>query len=572
MHKHVIYQLFVRHFGNRKTRNKPYGTIRENGCGKFNDINDKALAALKDFGITHIWYTGVLEHATLSDYTAYGITPDHPLVVKGRAGSPYAVKDYYDVDPDLAENVTQRMTEFEALIHRTKAHGLKAIIDFIPNHVARIYHSDQKPENVRDFGEDDNPELPFSPENNFYYLPGQPLRLPDGLNSLTKSNQPFSELPARATGNDVFSPTPGLYDWYDTAKLNYGVDYLNGRRAYFDPVPDTWLKMKDILLFWVGKGVNGFRCDMAEMVPVEFWAWIIPQLKAVAPDLIFIAEIYNPGEYHRYIQQGGFDYLYDKVGLYDTLRRLIEGNGHADEITRVWQQESGDIAHHMLRFLENHDEQRIASRFFAGDPFKALPAMALSATLHGGPLMIYAGQEVGVAAQGSEGYQGDDGRTTIYDYWGIPELQAWTNRGRFDGGGLSDRQKALRQFYQRLNLVVRKNEAFSRGAFYDLQYVNFHGQSQGYDSSRIFSFLRYTDQQKIVAVFNFDHHRHFATYLRIPEQVWTELLGFDSGLQVKLREIFDGQSPEIRFCFRESPEGIPLDLPPNSFRLWEIGQ
>lgn len=568
--KLIVYQLLVRHFGNPKTRNKFFGSIKENGCGKFNDITDKALSALKEFGVTHVWYTGVLEHATLTDYSLFGIAKDHPMIVKGIAGSPYAVKDYYDVDPDLAGNVTMRISEFEALIHRTRENGLKSIIDFIPNHVARSYQSDQKPEGADDFGKNDNPDVPFSAQNNYYYLPGKAFRIPDGISSPVKPQNDYTETPAKATGNDVFSEAPSVYDWYDTAKLNYGVDYLNGRKAHFDPIPDTWLKMRDILLYWSGKGVDGFRCDMAEMVPVEFWAWVIPQVKSIHPDIIFIAEIYNPGEYRRYIHEGGFDYLYDKVGLYDTLRKLIGGHGNADDITRLWQEESGDIARHMLRFLENHDEQRIASRYFAGDPFRALPAMALSATLHTGPLMIYSGQEVGVAARDSEGYQGDDGRTTIYDYWGIPELQAWINKGRFDGAKLSEQQKTLRKFYADLNRLVTEKEAFHSGAFFDLQYVNSHGQSPGYDSSRLFSFLRYTDRQKIILAYNFDQNRLFSTYLRIPEQVWCEVLGLDTGRHYTIEEVFGAQTWGFRFRFSENPNGIPLNLPPNTFRIWEI--
>lgn len=568
--KLIIYQLLVRHFGNTKTRNKFFGSIRENGCGKFNDITDKALSALKEFGVTHVWYTGILEHATLTDYSLFGIEKDHPMIVKGIAGSPYAIKDYYDVDPDLAENVTMRISEFEALIHRTRENGLKSIIDFIPNHLARSYQSDAKPEGTEDFGRNDNPDLPFSPQNNYYYLPGEAFRIPDGISSPVKSPDDYTEIPARATGNDVFSPAPSVYDWYDTVKLNYGVDYLDGRKAHFDPVPDTWLKMRDILVYWSRKGVDGFRCDMAEMVPVEFWAWAIPQVKSVSPEIIFIAEIYNPGEYRRYIREGGFDYLYDKVGLYDTLRRLIEGHGNADDMTRLWQEESGDISRHMLRFLENHDEQRIASRYFAGDPFRALPAMALSATLHTGPLMIYSGQEVGVAARESEGYQGDDGRTTIYDYWGIGELQAWVNKGKFDGAKLSEQQLALRKFYAALNRLVTEKEAFYSGAFYDLQYVNFHGQSPGYDSSRLFSFLRYTDRQKIILAFNFDQNRHFSTYLRIPEQAWREVLHLDPERHYTIEEVFGAQTWDFRFRYSENPDGIPLNLPPNTFRIWEI--
>lgn len=568
-HKHVIYQLFTRWFSNTNSTNKFYGTRDENGVGKFNDITSTALQALKEFGITHVWYTGILEHATLTDYAHYGIQPDHPLIVKGIAGSPYAVKDYYEVDPDLAVNVSDRMAEFEELVQRTHTHDLKVIIDFIPNHVARQYHSASRPEGTKDFGEDDNTGVAFSPDNNFYYLPEQEFVIPEGITPPIPYEHLYKEYPARATGNDVFQARPVLTDWFETVKLNYGVDYLNHRQTHFDPPPSTWLKMKDILLFWTKKGIDGFRCDMAEMVPVEFWAWIIPEIRKVNPDVIFIAEIYNPNEYHRYIHEGQFTYLYDKVGLYDALRRLMEGYGSVEDITRVWQQESGSISQHMLRFLENHDEQRIASRFFASDPFVAIPAMTLSATLHNGPVMIYSGQEVGVNPTEAEGFQGDDGRTSIFDYWGVKELQQWTNNGRFDGALLSPEQTRLRHFYQHLNHFVRTNEAITEGYFFDLQYVNIDGQSPGYQRTRIYSYLRHTPNQKLLFIYNFDKHHLIETYVRIPENALFDILGFKPGVAVSLVPVFPEKGGK---CTVENftGEGFPIILPPLTVRVFEL--
>ncbi|MCA1747222.1 MAG: hypothetical protein LC655_05965, partial [Bacteroidales bacterium] len=173
--KVVVYQLLPRLFGNTITTNKSWGTIEENGVGKFNDIDHKALEALNDFGVTHIWYTGVLHHAVIRDYLAYGISDDDPDVVKGRAGSPYAVKDYYNVNPDLAVDPANRLEEFESLIRRTHRHGLKVIIDIIPNHVARNYESISAPEGVNDFGADDDKSVVYDRDNNFYYLPGKPF-------------------------------------------------------------------------------------------------------------------------------------------------------------------------------------------------------------------------------------------------------------------------------------------------------------------------------------------------------------------------------------------------------------
>lgn len=521
-HKLIIYQIFTRLFGNQQTTNKRWGTRDENGVGKFNDITDKALRELKSFGISHVWYTGVLEHATMTDYSAFGIQPDNPMVVKGRAGSPYAIKDYYDVNPDLAVDVKNRMREFDALLKQSHANGLKVIIDFVPNHVARQYHSDARPAGVQDLGQADNKATGFDSKNNFYYLPSEPFQVPDGVllpDGLTPP--PYTENPAKATGNDVFKARPSADDWYETVKLNYGIDYQHNRQTHFDPPPSTWVNMRDILLFWAKKGVDGFRCDMAEMVPVEFWAWAIPQVKASKPGLIFIAEIYNPQQYKNYIQIGKFDYLYDKVGLYDALRRLMEGKGNAADITAVWQKESGDFSEHMLRFLENHDEQRIASRFFANDPWVAVPAMTLSATLHAGPAMLYFGQELGVNPTQAEGFQGDDGRTTIFDYWGIPEYQAWVNGGRFDGGRLTANQKKLRQFYQQLLQLVNTSDAIRTGGFYDLQASN--AQNPGYDAQHLYSYLRFAPSQKLLIICNFDKQKAANTTVQIPEEAWRQI-------------------------------------------------
>jgi len=504
--KMIIYQVMTRLFGNKATVNKPYGTLEENGVGKFNDINDQALKGIKELGTTHVWYTGVIEHAVLTDYTQFGIPLDDADVVKGRAGSPYAIKDYYDVNPDLAVDVPNRMKEFEQLIDRTHANGLKVIIDFVPNHVARAYKSDVKPEGVMDLGETDDKTVDFKPHNNFYYLPGKSFVVPREFASLTRKisfptkDGMFEETPSKVTGNDQFTASPGVNEWFETVKLNYGIDIQRGRITYFELIPDTWMKMKDILVYWAKKKVDGFRCDMAEMVPVEFWQWAIPQVKAINPDIIFIAEIYNPAQYNNYIETGKFDFLYDKVQLYDTLRFLLNGQRSTKDIAEIQKQLSG-INYQMLHFLENHDEQRIASRFFASDAKKATPAMVISATIDSGPVMIYFGQEVGEPALGAEGFQGDDGRTTIFDYWGIPEHQKWMNGGRFDGGLLSLEQKQLRQFYVDLLNLAAKNTAISRGNYIDITKPNIE---VGNFDDKVCAYLRYNGTEKLLVVAGFN--------------------------------------------------------------------
>ncbi len=563
--KIVIYQMMTRLFGNKVSTNKPYGTIDENGVGKFNDITTEALQGLKELGVSHVWYTGVVEHPVLTDYTAYGIPLDDADVVKGRAGSPYTIKDYYDVNPDLAVNVPERMKEFEALVNRTHAEGLKVIIDFVPNHVARAYHSDAKPEGVEDFGVSDNDTVAFSPNNNFYYLVGQEFQVPRGHNALGPYSFPtkdgrFEERPAKATANDVFSAAPQVHDWFEAVKLNYGVNIQEGRTTHFDPIPDTWLKMRDILLFWAGKDVDGFRCDMSEMVPVEFWNWVIPQVREVNPSIIFIAEIYNPDQYRNYLDKGQFDYLYDKVLLYDTLRFLVGGQRRSMDIAEIQERLKG-INDRMLHFLENHDEQRIASRAFAGDPWKAVPAMVISATIDRGAVMIYFGQEVGEPARGAEGYSSDDGRTSIFDYWGVPEHQKWMNGGKFDGGQLSLEQKQLRQFYADVLTMARNNPAISRGEYADLTKYNV---DVGNISDKVHVFLRYTQDEHLLIVNSFNATEEPAK-IQIPVET-IEAMGLSPegvyiGRDMLWREIEIGFDKEFAF---------ELNLKPYSSYIFKI--
>ena len=515
-----IYQVLPRLFGNNNTRRVPNGTLQQNGCGKFKDFTYKTLQEIKNLGITHIWYTGVIEHASQTDYSSYGIQASHPAIVKGKAGSPYAITDYYSVAPDLATDVSKRMQEFQQLIHRTHKSDLKVIIDFIPNHVARSYHSTNTPSTSVPLGDKDNEELSFSTENNFYYLP----------NTILSSNtfapqyhsSPYIEQPAKATGNDRFDPYPTPNDWYETIKLNYGVDYLNGQQ-HFSPIPATWNQMRDILLFWAEKGVDGFRCDMAEMVPVEFWNWVIPQVKKRYKELIFIAEVYTPSLYSTYLTQGKFDYLYDKVRLYDTLRAIITHTQPASAITSSWQSLNG-LEKKMLNFIENHDEQRVASTYFAGDPQKAVPALLIAACLNTNPVMIYFGQELGEEGMCQEGFSGLDGRTSIFDYWSVDKLIRWRNRNKFDGKLLTDEEKRIRKTYQKILNIASKEKAISKGLFFDLMYVNMNGWR--FNADKQFSFFRKHEEDLLLISVNFDAQpasvainlpSHAFDYLQIPQ-------------------------------------------------------
>lgn len=499
--KPIIYQLLPRTFTNYNETRKPNGSKEENGCGTFADITPKALKAIVDLGATHVWYTGVIRHATAEFNT--------PAITKGKAGSPYAITDYYDVDPDLSKDPEKRVAEFEALVRRTHKAGLKVIIDFVPNHVAREYKSACKPKGVKDLGQTDHPEWAFSPLNNFYYIPGQ--RFAPNFDI-----QGYEEFPAKVTGNDCFTACPNRDDWYETVKLNYGVYYQGGGEKQFNPIPDTWKKMLDILRFWSRKGIDAFRVDMAEMVPVEFWRWVIPQVHTFYPEVQFIAECYNPTLYRDFLA-AGFEYLYDKVGMYEYLRGVTSKNWAVEGITQHWQSVA-DIQDRMLYFLENHDEQRIASGFFCGRGICAEPAMIVAATLGKNPLLIYSGQELGETGMDYEGYSGIDGRTSIFDYWGVKSIQAWANHGKFDGKNLSKEQKELRKFYQKLLTAARDEQAISKGLMYDLEYA----QSEHFNKHEQFAFLRKEDEDILLIVTNFDD-KHVDIDVHIPEDAFAYL-------------------------------------------------
>ena len=548
--KTIIYQLMPRWFTNCNENCVTNGSIRQNGVGKFNEIDESVLRSIKSLGATHVWYTGIIEHATATNYSRQGITPCNPHVVKGKAGSPYAIRDYYDVCPDFAVKVKNRMAEFEALVERTHHAGLKVIIDFVPNHVAREYESDSKPAGVSDLGEGDNPMMFFDPKNNFYYITGQEFA-PHGVD-LGHGDGEYREFPARATGNDCYTASPNRDDWYETVKLNYGVDPWNGS-THFDPIPPTWVKMLDILKFWTAKGVDGFRCDMAHMVPVAFWHWAIRQIKEINPAIIFIAEIYDVALYRSYIFDGGFDYLYDKVTLYDTLRGIMCNGWLASDLTRCWQTVEG-IGSHMLNFLENHDEQRIASRQFLGNPFKAFPALVVSATMSECPFMLYAGQELGEPAADAEGYSGMDGRTTIFDYWSVPTLRRW-----HQDKPIPD-ERRLRGIYRQLLRLCTSEKTLANGQFFDLMYAN----QDTLDTSRQYAYLRHCDGEMTLIVANFGDQEVNAA-VRIPQHA-LDCSGLPQGQHIA-KDLFTGKEIDVNITGETL---FPVHIQANSAVMWKI--
>ncbi len=503
MHKPIIYQILPRLWGNDTKNPLKNGTLSENGTGKFSDIDTRTLEYIRWLGCSHVWYTGILRHSTQT--SEGGCIPSHPQLVKGQAGSPYAICDYYDVNPYLADEPKKRMDEFESLIERTHEAGLKLIMDFVPNHVARDYGKNSSVPGHPVLGAEDDRSVHWKAENDFYYYVGEKLTLPTPV---PEGMEPYNEFPAMATGNNCYSPAPGINDWYETVKINYGDEHTS-----------TWDKMYDIIDYWASKGVDGFRCDMVELVPPQFFRWLISKVKEKYPEVIFIAEVYKKELYGEYIRSVGFDYLYDKSGLYDTLRTIVEKNVNdngmpvelwqsATGITRNWQYLS-DLQPYMLNFLENHDEQRFASDFFAKDAGNTFAPLYVSLYLNTAPFMIYFGEEIGERGMYEEGFSGQDGRTTIFDWWSIESIRRLRKVIAEDAyrtmsiqelvaAGLEEKEAEVFCRFAQATRFASTDPGIRMGTTYDLCYCNFG--SEGFDKNRHFAFLRdYQDHTLLVA-------------------------------------------------------------------------
>ena len=519
--------MLPRIWGNNNTNPVKNGSLSENGTGKFSNIDTATLEYIKWLGCSHVWYTGVIRHSTQS--IGEGCMPSHPQFVKGKAGSPYAICDYYDVNPYLADIPENRMAEFEALLARTHEAGLKMIIDFVPNHVARDYGKVNPVEGHPTLGAEDDKNVHWRSENDFFYYPGQELQLPT---QCPEGMEPYYEMPAMATGNNCYSPEPGINDWYETVKINYG-----------DSHTPTWDRMFDIVDYWASKGVDGFRCDMVELVPVDFMTWLIKKIKEKHPDVIFIAEVYKKELYKEYVKSVGFDYLYDKSGLYDTLRTVVEKNvtdngmpvelwQSATGITRNWQF-LGDLQPYMLNFLENHDEQRFGSDFFGKDGSNTFAPLYVSLFLNTAPFMIYFGEEVGEKGMDEEGFSGRDGRTTIFDWWSVGSVQRLRKviaSGAYKSldpeslvnAGLTEAEAAVFCRFAEATRTASEDSAIAMGTTYDLCYCNL--SSDGFDKNRHFAFLRDYNEHTVMVVANFSN-REASMKLTIPEHAfkWMEI-------------------------------------------------
>lgn len=575
--KPVIYQLVVRYFGNTSGANAIDGELRKNGCGKFDDINDRALAELVRLGVTHVWLMGVFRQATLTDHSSIGLPADPPEVVKGVAGSFYAVRDYADVCPDYAVNPVRRMAEFEALVERIHAAGLRVLIDFIPNHVSRNYSSDTFP-----FGRGDDQSKFFDPQNHFYYLPDPPKRAlslprpstwnPPGIvfgGRFQPEDGSTGHTP-KATGGDDYGRvvdtqlTESL--WYETIKLNYGFNFAE-QRGYYDPVPRTWTMVDAILAYWQRKGVDGFRCDFAHYVPQEAWAYLIAQARERRRDAFFIAEAYpfagslDPVHDQRQLIAAGFDAVYHWTS-YNALKGVYQGlglNAYEREMAALGDAERP----HYLEYLENHDERRIGSSVVLGagpgdSGFGSSAAsyqLAPLQLLYGpGPVLIFNGQEVGEPGSGATGFKGDNGRTTIFDYWRMPTFARWVNGYAYDGGQLEPAEKRLRRYYADL-LALCRHPAVLGSGYWGLRYCNRADQVPG-ASDRLYPFARFAPGtgQLVVIVANFRPNSPDSGRVRVPRELGAAVGLPNAGslqLRLLLNESGAQSGPAERFSAEE---------------------
>lgn len=579
----VIYQLFVRHFSNYCETGVPWGTRAQNGCGTFAGVTDTALESLARMGITHLWLTGVLRHATQSSHP--GLPADPACVVKGIAGSPYAVTDYFDVDPDLAQEPAARLQEFTDLLARVRAHGMVPMIDFIPNHVSRNYRSTVRPE--LSFGCGDDTSRFFARDNSFYYL--EPcnsallMLLPEGEFAPERGH-------GRVTGNNVATHNPGSCDWYETAKLNYGTDYRQGAApaeglprefALATAVPRTWRLMDEVLRYWQELGVGGFRCDMAHMVPMPFWHWALANARMRDESAFFMAEAYNDhlklcqGDVHAGLLAAGFNAVYDS-GSYRALNAIFEGCVWANDLDSCNRSES-PLCTRGVRYLENHDEPRLAApAHWAGQGDVAAPALMLAQFgTTCGPVLFYNGQEVGERADGPGGYGGDNGRSSIFDYTCLPALQRWSNGGLFDGALMTPAERDLRAYCERL-LPLLQHPALSKGEFYGLNWANQqtpgYGRLPGEDCSghKLYACLRHNRKSRatLLLVCNFDTTAPATTSVHIPADAcqWAGRKTTDC----TFRDLLNPAAPEWQISLQHlQAEGLPVQLPPGGAMLLE---
>jgi glycosidase len=293
----VIYEIYPRNFSAE---------------GNFNGITAR-LDELRDLGVNILW-----------------LMPIHPIgekMKKGTIGSPYAVRDYYGINPDFGT-----ADDLKRLVTESHKRGLKVIIDIVANHTAW--------DNV----------MMAHPE--FY---------------------------KQDASGKVIPPVP---EWTDVAGLNYNNTKL---RTYMIDMLKHWVKDFDL---------DGFRCDVAYMVPTDFWEQARTELEKVKPDIMMLAEATKPE-----LLTKAFDIDYSWP-LHATLNKVMLEGAPASDLKASFEQSLKEFPRGSLhlRISDNHDEARAVARFGIRG---ALATQVLMFTLDGVPL-VYNGMEVGDATESGD--------------------------------------------------------------------------------------------------------------------------------------------------------------------------
>jgi glycosidase len=529
-------------------------------AGQFNALTAERLDEIKDLGVDYLWLTGVLEHAS-RDQT-------DPDVVKGEAGSYYAIYDNWDVSAQSGS-----MADFEALIDRAHDAGLRVIIDFVANHTARMHRTDVLCKQHLDFGRQDRTDAFFHRDNNYYYITDDSFTPPtqndvDGADGVFDTDIFAAgvqlENPARVTGNDIVSANPASQDWFETVKLNYGYD-IQSRQAHYNPRPRTWMQMLDVAQYWVEKGVDGFRVDFAHAVPIEFWRYFASELRRVQPSVFLLAEAYEsdqrmrlPGFSYHAMLEAGFDSVYNSE-MYWAMHNQVVRPGTMRNANPMRSPAMND---NILRrgfmftqYMENHDEMRAASRHFApwvGDR-EQRSRLGLAYTtylgLTPGHLMLHGGQELQEDASVFGGYAGDNGRSSIFDFVYQSQTRTWLH-GTRPQWMIDFRNKYKRLLELKEEPAFAKPHSYEHPSFIDLDGANWFKE----ESKWIASYVRFDGDDAYLVVANGDPFvAHMAT-VHFTSQENHDQLGVLTALGIR--------NDASRYRFREvfaRPGFVPRD-------------
>jgi glycosidase len=337
--------------------------------------------------------------------------------------------------------------------------------------------------------------------------------------------------------------------------------------------------MDVVLAYWQGLGVDGFRCDFAHWVPVEFWKWAIARARSRAP-AYFFAEAYDnpdaaPGFSPSAFVQAGFDALYD-YQLYNGVKGIFASGKWCNDLDALLPDAA--VEGHLLRYAENHDECRAAAPIKLGDPGNsgfgsAWEGFAVTALLHAlgpDPALLYNGQEVGEPGQGAEGFGGDDGRTTIFDYWTMPAFARWVNGHAYDGANLTGDQQSLRSSYLVLWKLLSQ-PAFAEGKVYSIQSANKAAPSYGGSGQWMYGFLRYQPDagQTYLVLINLDPANGYQPKVHLPTEALNQARLPPSGATLHFADAFSPYTASA--AASDLPTlGVEIDMPPLGVRMLRI--